>query len=57
MGATALDALPDNIGALSASLTAALARPKHEALWGARVEAEPATAKASDDAALIAHHR
>jgi transposase len=57
MDATALDTLPDDIGALRAALTAALARAEDEAARAARVEAELAVAKAkaSDDAALIAH--
>ncbi|MBP9235267.1 MAG: transposase [Hyphomonadaceae bacterium] len=57
MVATALDAVPDDIGALRAALTAALARAEDEATRAVRVEAELAVAraKASDDAALIAH--
>jgi transposase len=57
MVATALDAVPDDIGALRAALTAALARAEDEAARAALVEAELAVAraKASDDAALIAH--
>ncbi|RWL06429.1 IS66 family transposase [Mesorhizobium sp.] len=57
MVATAQDAVPDDIGALRAALTAALARAEDEAARAALVEAElaVATAKASDDAALIAH--
>jgi transposase len=57
MDVTALDAVPDDIGALRAALTAALARAEDEAVHAARVEAELAVAKAkaSDDAALIAH--
>lgn len=57
MVATALDAVPDDIGALRAALTAALARAEDEAVRAALVEAELAVAraKASDDAALIAH--
>lgn len=52
MVATAQDAVPDDIGALRAALSAALARAE-----AALVEAELAVAraKASDDAALIAH--
>ncbi|TIL81789.1 MAG: IS66 family transposase [Mesorhizobium sp.] len=57
MVATAQDAVPDDIGALRAALTAALARAEDEAARAALVEAELAVAraKASDDAALIAH--
>jgi transposase len=57
MDVTALDAVPDDIGALRAALTAALAWAGDEAAHAARVEAElaVANAKASDDAALIAH--
>jgi len=57
MEATALDAVPDDIVALRAALTAALVRAEDEAIRVARVEAELAVAKAkaSDDAALIAH--
>jgi transposase len=57
MDVTALDALPDDIGALRAALTVAIARADDEAAHAARVEAELAVAKAkaSDDAALIAH--
>lgn len=57
MDATAQDAVPDDIGALRAALTAALARAEDEAARAALVEAELAVAraKASDDAALIAH--
>jgi transposase len=57
MVATALDAVPDDIGALRAALTAAMARAEDEAARAALVEAELAVAraKASDDAALIAH--
>jgi transposase len=64
MDATALDALPDDIGALRAALlaahsiaAAATARADDEAARAAGVEAELAVAraKASDDAALIAH--
>jgi transposase len=57
MDATALDAVPDDIGALRAALTAALTKAEDEAARAARVEAELAVAKAkaSDDAALIAH--
>ncbi|WP_245455127.1 MULTISPECIES: IS66 family transposase [unclassified Mesorhizobium] len=57
MVATAQDAVPDDIGALRAPLTAALARAEDEAARAALVEAELAVAraKASDDAALIAH--
>ncbi|MER9484325.1 IS66 family transposase, partial [Mesorhizobium sp. M0494] len=53
----AQDAVPDDIGALRAALTAALARAEDEAARAALVEAELAVAraKASDDAALIAH--
>ncbi|MER8833259.1 IS66 family transposase [Mesorhizobium sp. M0909] len=53
MVATAQDAVPDDIGALRA----ALARAEDEAARAALVEAELAVAraKASDDAALIAH--
>ena len=54
MVATALDAVPDDIGALRAALTAALARAEDEATRAVRVEAElaVASAKASDDAAV-----
>jgi len=57
MVAPAQDAVPDDIGALRAALTAALARAEDEAARAALVEAELAVAKAkaSDDAALIAH--
>ncbi|RWG25744.1 MAG: hypothetical protein EOQ60_28975, partial [Mesorhizobium sp.] len=57
MVATAQDAVPDDIGALRAALAAALARAEDEAARAALVEAEMAVAraKASDDAALIAH--
>lgn len=57
MVATAQDVIPDDIGALRAALTAALARAEDEAARAALVEAELAVAraKASDDAALIAH--
>ena len=57
MVATAQDVVPDDIGALRAALTAALARAEDEAARAALVEAELAVAKAkaSDDAALIAH--
>ncbi|MER8964038.1 IS66 family transposase, partial [Mesorhizobium sp. M0701] len=57
MVATAQDAVPDDIGALRTALTAALARAEDEAARAALVEAELAVAraKASDDAALIAH--
>ncbi|MFT4159797.1 IS66 family transposase [Shinella sp.] len=57
MVATAQDAVPDDIGALRAALSAALARAEDEAARAALVEAELAVAKAkaSDDAALIAH--
>jgi transposase len=57
MDATALDAVPDDIGALRAALMAALTKAEDEAARAARVEAELAVAraKASDDAALIAH--
>lgn len=57
MVATAQDTVPDDIGALRAALTAALARAEDEAARAALVEAELAVAraKASDDAALIAH--
>lgn len=53
MVATAQDAVPDDIGALRAVLT----RAEDEAARAALVEAELAVAraKASDDAALIAH--
>jgi transposase len=40
MDATALDAVPDDIGALRAALTVALARAEDEAARAARVEAE-----------------
>ncbi|QKD16993.1 IS66 family transposase [Mesorhizobium sp. NZP2077] len=57
MVATALDAVPDDIGALRAALTAALARAEDETARATLIEAELAVAraKASDDAALIAH--
>ncbi len=57
MVATALDAVPDDIGALRAALAAALVRAEDEAARAVLVEAELAVAraKASDDAALIAH--
>ena len=64
MDDTALDAVPDDIGALRAALlavqsiaAAATARADDEAARAARVEAELAVAKAkaSYDAALIAH--
>ncbi|MDX8535967.1 IS66 family transposase [Mesorhizobium sp. VK25A] len=57
MVATAQDAVPDDIGALRAALAAALARAEDEAARAALVEAELAVAraKASGDAALIAH--
>lgn len=57
MVATAQGAVPDDIGALRAALIAALARAEDKAARAALVEAELAVAraKASDDAALIAH--
>lgn len=57
MDVTALDAVPDDIGALRAALASALARAEDEAARVAQVAAELAVAKAkaSDDAALIAH--
>ena len=57
MDVTALDALPDDIGALKAALFAERASRLDEAARAARAEAELAVAKAkaSDDAALIAH--
>jgi transposase len=59
MNAANLGSLPDDIDALRAALTAALARADDEAAARLRVEAElaVATAKASDDAALIAHQQ
>jgi transposase len=51
--------LPDDIAALRAALVAECAQRREEAARAARVEAELAVAKAkaSDDAALIAHQR
>jgi hypothetical protein len=46
MDAPALDAAPDDIGALRAALTVALARAEDEAARAARVEADLAVAKA-----------
>ena len=59
MNAANLGSLPDDIDALRAALTAALARADDEAAARLRVEAELAVAKAkaSDDAALIAHQQ
>jgi len=55
----ARDALPDDLEALKAALLAERARHAEAAERAARVEAElaVATAKASDDQALIAHQR
>jgi transposase len=57
MDVTAPDAVPDDIDALRAALTAALTRAEDEAARATWVEADLAVAKAkaSDDAALIAH--
>jgi transposase len=46
MDVTALDAVPDDIGALRAALAAALARAEDEAAGAARIAAELAVAKA-----------
>ena len=55
--AAADEDLPEDIEALKAALIAERAKRIDEAARAARVEAELAVAKASDDAAVIAHQR